>query len=151
MVTQWGCQGLNLRSVSAWTVFLQAVGYLCTYLQCTCERIQAHFVKKCWVCIFMCMCHSDCGHVVVPENMQKLTLSLWISQWNWDQNQNQTHKQTKNCDMIRKAAVPLNALFQNAVFSFASLGLQLGKKKSIQPFIFFFSPIVLRQLPQVSW
>lgn len=38
-----------------------------------------------------------------------------------------TNKQKKR-DMTRKAAVPLNAPFHNAVLYFASLGLPLGKK-----------------------
>lgn len=63
-----------------------------------------------------------------------------------------TNKQKKR-DMTRKAAVPLNAPFHNAVLYFASLGLPLGKKinKIHSAIHFLFSPIVLKQLPQMSW
>lgn len=85
------------------------------------EITQAQFVTKRLVRIF---------YVYLSMNKQKLLLLLWISQWNRQEN-------PKTWATIRKAALPLDAAFLNAVLYFASSRLPLNNPPKCHSFSFF--------------
>lgn len=122
-----GLSGTEFAKVSACTVLLQAAVPRHLPAVYRCERIQAQFVKKLLSVYFYMhvsqqLCQCSCTWEYGEAYLSLLNFSMKPN----PKPNTQTNK--KKRDMTRKAAVPLNAPFHNAVLYFASLGLPLGKK-----------------------